>query len=288
MKNRKSDRKEDKPRPRIKPVKSLGQNFLTDMNIAKKIIDSAQIGPEDLVIEVGPGTGSLTAGLCEKAGKVVAVEIDRNLIPLLQEKISGYQNVEIINEDILKIDVSKQILDKNPGYKSYKVVANLPYYITTPVIIGFLKCEKPPELMVLMMQKEVGDRIMASPGGGEYGSLSVLCQYYCEIEKVTNVSPGCFFPKPDVTSSVLKMSARVRYKLNAKKEEMFFTVVKSAFSQRRKKVSNSISNTSGLGVSREIIEGILDEIGLRKDIRAEQLAIADFIELSAQIGKFVN
>lgn len=288
MRNKKSANKKDESRPRIKPIKSLGQNFLTDMNIANKIIASAKIQPEDLIIEVGPGTGSLTIGLCKKAGKVVAVEIDKKLIPLLEEKTSDCLNIEIINEDILKLDINKKILDKNPEYKSYKVVANLPYYITTPIMINFLKSIPAPELMVLMMQKEVADRVMAAPGGKEYGSLSVLCQYYCEIERITNVSPGCFFPKPDVKSSVLKMSKRVKHKVKEEEEELFFIIVRSAFAQRRKKISNSISNTSGLNISRERIEQILIEMGLRKDIRAEQLEIVDFIELSAQISRYAN
>jgi 16S rRNA (adenine1518-N6/adenine1519-N6)-dimethyltransferase len=177
---------------------------------------------------------------------------------------------------------------KYPEYKSYKVVANLPYYITTPVIINFLESEKSPSLMILMMQREVAERIMADPGGGDYGSLSVFCQYYCHIEKVMNVSPGCFFPEPDVTSSVLKMSAGVSYKMNAENKEMFFSTVRSSFAQRRKKVSNSIANTSGLGVSRQEIEEILTELGLKKDIRAERLTIADFKRLSFEIGKIVK
>ena len=272
----------------IKPIKSLGQNFLVDKNTINKIITAADITGEDLVIEVGPGAGSLTGELAFCAGNLAAVEIDRNLIPLLGDIMKDSDNAEIIHADILKIDIKKDILDKYPKYNSYKVVANLPYYITTPILMKFLESKYPPSCMVVMMQKEVADRISAGPGGKDYGSLSVVSGYYCRVKKIMDVSPNCFYPKPDVSSTVLRMDTRENPEVAIDDESFFFKLVKSSFSQRRKKASNSIANTLGYDIGKKQIESLLEEMDLPGDIRAERLSIAEFAELSNKLGKIVK
>ncbi|MDX1359483.1 MAG: 16S rRNA (adenine(1518)-N(6)/adenine(1519)-N(6))-dimethyltransferase RsmA [Clostridia bacterium] len=272
----------------IKPVKSLGQNFLADKNTIEKIIDSAEITREDLVIEVGPGAGSLTKRLAEKAGNLIAVEIDKNLIPLLEDLLSDNENARVVHADVLKYDIPSLLKSDYSDYKSYKVVANLPYYITTPILMKFLESDFPPSAMVVMMQKEVAERINAGPGGKEYGSLSVVAGYYCSVSKVMDVSPNCFYPKPDVSSTVLRMDTRENPEVSIDDEGLFFRLVRSAFSQRRKKVSNSISNTLGYDISKKQIEEVLGQMSIPSDIRAERLSIGNFAELSNRIGKIVK
>lgn len=272
----------------VRPVKSLGQNFLIDNNTIEKIIDSAGITSDDLVIEIGPGTGSMTKELASLAGNLVAVEIDKKLIPLLEDSMAEVKNFELINADILKTDVKSDILDKYKQYKSYKVVANLPYYITTPIIMKFLESPYPPSLIVVMLQKEVAERIAAGPGGKEYGSLSVVSGYYCRVKKIIDVSPNCFYPKPAITSTVIRMETREAADVLIDDEAFFFKIVKSSFAQRRKKVSNSISNTLGLEVNRADIEKILVEMGQNADARAERLSIDNFAELSNRIKTLLN
>lgn len=272
----------------IKPVKSLGQNFLIDNNTIEKIIEAAEITHDDLVIEIGPGTGSLTKSLATRTGHLVAVEIDRNLIPLLNDLMIGVENFELLNADILKIDIKTAILDRYKQYKSYIVVANLPYYITTPIIIKFLESDNPPSALVVMLQKEVAERMAAGPGGKEYGSLSVVSGYYCSVKKIMEVSPNCFYPKPDVTSTVIRMDVRENPEVAIDDEDFFFKIIKASFAQRRKKVSNSISNTLGFEVKRAEIEDFLVEMGLAADTRAERLSINDFAELSNKIKKIVK
>lgn len=272
----------------IKPVKSLGQNFLADNNTIEKIIDSAEITKDDLVIEVGPGAGSLTKRLADRAGSLVAVEIDKNLIPLLEEILTENENALIVHADVLKLDIASLLKEEYGKYKSYKVVANLPYYITTPILMKFLESSFPPSVMVVMMQKEVAERINAGPGGKEYGSLSVVSGYYCRVKKVMDVSPNCFYPKPDVSSTVLRMDTRDNPEVAIDDEKFFFRLVKSAFAQRRKKASNSIANTLGYEVEKKQIEAILEKMDLPGDIRAERLSISDFAELSNMIGKIVK
>ena len=237
---------------------------------------------------MGPGAGSLTKELVGLAGNLVAVEIDKNLIPLLNDIMSGFDNTSIINSDILKMDIKKDILDSYKKYKSYKVVANLPYYITTPIIMKFLESREPPESMVVMMQKEVADRINSGPGSKAYGSLSVVSGYYCRVKKIMDVSPNCFYPKPDVSSTVLRMDIREFPEVSINNETFFFKVVRSAFSQRRKKVSNSITNTLGMDISRADIEKILEMIGAPADVRAERLSIKSFALLSNELQKIVK
>jgi 16S rRNA (adenine1518-N6/adenine1519-N6)-dimethyltransferase len=272
----------------IRLSKSLGQNFLCDNNVVHKVIDSADISKDDLVIEIGPGGGSLTELLAQKAGRLAAVEIDKRLMPLLEERLSPYDNITLINNDILKIDISKDILSLFPGYRSYKVVGNLPYYITTPIMMKFLEYSIKPEIMVIMMQKEVADRICAGPGSKDYGSLTIAVNFYSSPERIMNVNPGCFIPKPDVTSTVLRLRKRDQPLAEVKSMDMFFKIVRAAFSQRRKKAANSISNTLGADVPRDKIEEFLTGMGKVSDIRAEQLSIKEFALLSDMIYKYVN
>lgn len=272
----------------IKPVKSLGQNFLADNNTIEKIVDSAEITSADLVVEIGPGAGSLTKRLAARAGHLVAVEIDKNLIPLLNDVMADAENFEIIHADILKTDIKTQILDRYPQYNSYKVVANLPYYITTPILMSFLESSNPPESMIVMMQKEVAERMAAGPGTKTYGSLSVVSGYYCRVKKIMDVSPNCFYPKPDVSSTVLRMEVRENPEVVIDNEVFFFKLVRSAFAQRRKKVSNSIANTLGYDVEKASIESLLEDMGLPGDIRAERLSISKFAELSNRLEMIVK
>jgi len=273
----------------IRTIQSLGQNFLKDKNTALKIVDAANLTKEDLVIEVGMGAGSLSKIIAGKCKKLVGIEIDKKLIPLLNDYLSDCNNVEIINEDVLKLDIVKDILDKNKEFTSYKVIANLPYYITTAVIMKFLQSSIPPDISVLMMQKEVADRILAGPGSKTYGGLSVVVNYYCEAIRVSNVSPNCFVPKPAVISTVLKFIKDEKPKVKIKDKELFFKVIKAAFAQRRKKISNSVANTLYLGITKEDVEQILEHMGLDTLIRAERLSINDFAKLSDSIyNKYVT
>ncbi|MBN2853594.1 MAG: 16S rRNA (adenine(1518)-N(6)/adenine(1519)-N(6))-dimethyltransferase RsmA [Clostridia bacterium] len=267
----------------IKTVQSLGQNFLKDKNTAMKIIDAADLTQEDLVIEVGMGAGSLSKIIASKCRKLVGIEIDKKLIPLLKDYLNDCDNVEIIHEDVLKVDIIKDILEKNREFKSYKVIANLPYYITTAVIMKFLQCSEPPALSVLMMQREVADRILAGPGTKTYGGLSVIVNYYCDTVRVANVSPDCFVPKPDVNSTVLKFIKNSSQKVQVKDKELFFKIVKASFAQRRKKVTNSLANTLYLDITREDVEAILVDMGLDVQVRAERLSIEQFAQIADSI-----
>ncbi|MCD6322139.1 MAG: 16S rRNA (adenine(1518)-N(6)/adenine(1519)-N(6))-dimethyltransferase RsmA [Clostridiales bacterium] len=272
----------------IKPVKSLGQNFLLDNNTIEKIVNAAEITDKDLVIEVGPGAGSLTKKLAERAGNLVAIEIDKKLIPLLNDVMTGVGNFELINSDILKTNIKTQILDKYSEYDSYKIVANLPYYITTSIIMGILESDNPPSSLIVMMQKEVAERMAAGPGSKVYGSLSVVSGYYCRVKKIMDVSPNCFYPRPAVSSTVIRMDVRDNPEVTIDNERFFFKLIKSAFAQRRKKVSNSIANTLGLNINKIDIEVLLEDMGLVADIRAERLSIEDFATLSNRLPKIVK
>ena len=267
----------------IKPIKSLGQNFLTDNNIINKIINAADISSADFVIEIGPGGGSLTGLLAEKAGALAAIEIDGNMIPLLSDLLSNHENTTLINKDILDVDIKREALDLYPDYNSYKVVANLPYYITTPIIMKFLESDYPPEQMTVMMQKEVAARLNASPGNKDYGSLTVSAGVFCNIQKVCDVSRNCFYPKPDVESTVLTLTNKGKDILKGTDRKLFFDLVRASFSHRRKKMSNSIANSPKLGISRAMTEDVLDGMGLGKDIRAEKLSLEQFVEFSTRI-----
>jgi len=262
----------------FKTKKSLGQNFLQDEEAIEKIAEACGAGPEDLVIEIGPGMGVLTEALAERAGKVVAVELDSRLIPILEKRFAGCGNVRIINEDILKADLGAIIKDAAmPG--SVKIVGNLPYYITTPILLGLLEQDVPAESITAMVQKEVAERIVAGPGGKDYGVLSVSLQYYCTADYVLDVPAESFRPVPKVDSAVVKLTLRDRSeRLAPEKEKAFFETVKRSFSQRRKTLGNSLSGFCG--ASKEQAAEALLKAGVDPGRRAETLSIAEFIRVS--------
>lgn len=266
----------------FKLSKSLGQNFLTDKNIIDKIIEGSIIGKGDLVIEIGPGIGVLTAAAAEAAGKVVAIEIDRNLIPILKETLSGYDNIEIINGDILKTDL-KEILEQNReinGQKvtGVKILGNLPYYITTPIIMKILEGKVPADSITIMLQKEVADRIKAAPGSRTYGALSVAVQYYCTVTHVVNAPKEIFVPQPKVDSTVIRLDIRKEKSVCLFSEEAFFAVVKAGFGQRRKTLLNSLTGVYGL--TKEEIAAVMKAAGIDSVRRAETLSLEDFAALA--------
>lgn len=256
----------------FKLSKSLGQNFLTDKNIIDKIVDSPDICEDDLVIEIGPGIGVITAEAAQRAGKVIAVEIDKNLIPILGDTLGEFDNVEVINQDVLKTDIN-EIIEKN-GYKTAKIIGNLPYYITTPIIMYLLEGGVHAESITIMMQKEVADRIKAKPGGKTYGAISVAVQYYCDVETVTNVPKEVFVPAPKVDSTVLKLNIRKEKPVELTDEKLFFRCIKAGFGQRRKTLLNSLT---GLGdVTKDEIRQCLEKLGIEEKRRAETLSIEEF------------
>ena len=264
----------------LRPNKALGQNFLNDMNVVEKIADSAETDPEDVVIEVGPGLGVLTSVLAKRVHKVYAVETDRKLeAPLNILKIQ-YPNIEIIFGDIMKTDIKKEIIDKCEG-RRVKVAANLPYYITTPVVMMFLENCPYIDSMTLMVQKEVGERMVAGPGGKEYGALSVAVAFYTHPVINFTVPPHCFIPRPKVDSCVVTLKIRKEPFPGVDDKEHFFKVVKAAFGQRRKMLTNALANASYLGVTRENVKEALNEMGLSENIRGETLTCEEFARLSA-------
>lgn len=273
---------EIKNRHGFKLSKSLGQNFLTDKNIIDKIIEKSGIGKNDLVIEIGPGIGVLTAAAACEAGKVIAVEIDRNLIPILRETLSAYDNIEIINSDILKTDL-KAILEQNTdigGQKrsGVKILGNLPYYITTPIIMKLLEDRVPADSITIMLQKEVADRIKASPGTKAYGALSVAVQYYCTVSHVANAPKEIFVPQPKVDSTVIRLDIRKEKPVVLNSEEAFFTVVKAGFGQRRKTLLNSLTGVYGL--TKDEIAAVMATAGIDPVRRAETLSLDEFAALA--------
>ncbi|HHW47782.1 MAG TPA: 16S rRNA (adenine(1518)-N(6)/adenine(1519)-N(6))-dimethyltransferase RsmA [Clostridiaceae bacterium] len=270
----------------IRLTKSLGQNFLIDNNIVRKIVDSAQISEGDMVIEVGAGIGNMTSEIASRAGKVIAIEIDRRLIGALTENIKPFNNVQIINNDILKLDIKRDVLSaENTGSGGFvpeniKVVANLPYYITTPIIMKFLEEAEGINMLVLMVQKEVADRMVAKPGGKDYGVLSVAVQYYSTPERIFDVPPGCFVPPPDVHSTVIRLRINKEPPVKVDDKEMFFKVVKAAFGQRRKTLLNALSNSGYFNLDKEKIKQILNNLGISENLRGEALSITQFALLS--------
>ena len=267
--------------------KKYGQNFLIDANILRKIVSSAGITDRDFVIEIGPGIGALTQYLAESAGRVVAVEIDRKLIPILEETLSEYDNVTVLNEDILKVDIAGLAGENNNG-QTFKVVANLPYYITTPIIMGLFESHAPISDMTVMVQKEVAERMQAGPGSKDYGTLSLAVQYYSRPEIVMNVPPSCFMPRPGVGSAVIRL-ARLRDRpVEAGDERMLFSIIRAAFNQRRKTLANALANAPGLTgeggrtlpLTREEVHDVLDKMGLSRTIRGEALNLEQFAEFS--------
>ena len=261
--------------------KSLGQNFLTDKNIIDEIVASAQINPNDLVVEIGPGIGVITTEAAKYAKKVIAVEIDKNLIPILKETLEGRENIEVINQDILKTDVNSLIDSCSENFTGVKILGNLPYYITTPIIMKLLEDGVKADSITIMMQKEVADRINALPGTKAYGALSVAVQYYCTAEAVVNVPKEVFIPQPKVDSTVLSLQIRKEKPVLLENREMFFKCVKAGFGQRRKTLLNSLMGIDG--ITKEIVRKALDEVGIDSSRRAETLDLKEFAELSNEI-----
>ena len=260
--------------------KKFGQNFLIDTHVLDKIIGSAGITSEDMVLEVGPGIGTMTQYLCESARKVIAVEIDKNLIPILEnDTLKDYDNVRVINEDILKLDINKLVEEENGG-KPIKVVANLPYYITTPIVMGLFESHVPIESITIMVQKEVADRMQCGPGTKDYGALSLAVQYYAKPEIVANVPPNCFMPRPNVGSAVIKLTRHEKPPVEVKDEALMFKLVRAAFNQRRKTLQNSVNNSPELHLNKEQVVEALDKMGLSQTIRGEALSLEQFAELS--------
>lgn len=262
--------------------KSLGQNFLIDDNVIDKIIDGARVKEGDKVIEVGPGIGTLTREMAKRAEKVVAVEIDKNLIPILKETLADFDNTEVVNEDILKVDINKLVDEKLSG-DPVKLIANLPYYITTPIVMKFLEEDIPVTDIVVMVQKEVADRMNAVPSTKDYGALSVAVQYYCDTEIVAKAPRHMFIPQPKVDSTVIGLHIREERKYKADNEQLFFKTVKAAFGQRRKTLLNSLSSMGVLDKAK--IKEVLAEAGIDEKRRGETLSIEEFAHLSNIINK---
>lgn len=265
----------------FKFTKSLGQNFLIDDNIVDKIVAGAGIGPEDKIIEVGPGIGTLTREMASRAQNLMAVEIDKNLIPILEDTLGDYDNVKIVNEDIIKADI-RGLIDENLGGGPVKLVANLPYYITTPIIMRFLEENINVTDIVVMVQKEVAERMNAQPGGKDFGALSVAVQYYCDTEIVAKVPRHLFVPQPNVDSIVIALRIRPERKYKVDDEDLYFKVVKAAFGQRRKTLLNSISSMGNL--AKDQVKEALEEAGIDPKRRGETLSLDEFAILSNVIG----
>lgn len=259
--------------------KRFGQNFLIDANIVEAIVDRADITKDDCVLEVGPGIGTMTQYLCEAAGKVIAVEIDKNLIPILNETLNDYDNVRVINEDILKLDIKSLADEENEG-KPIKVVANLPYYITTPIIMGLFESHVPIDSITIMVQKEVADRMQVGPGTKDYGALSLAVQYYAKPEIVLNVPASCFMPRPNVDSAVIRLTRHIEPVVTVKDEKLMFDIIRASFNQRRKTLVNGLTNASYLNFSKDMIVKALDVMGLSPSVRGETLTLSQFAELS--------
>ncbi|TQQ84017.1 16S rRNA (adenine(1518)-N(6)/adenine(1519)-N(6))-dimethyltransferase RsmA [Peptacetobacter hominis] len=265
--------------------KSLGQNFLIDDNVIDRILEGARVSEGDKIIEVGPGIGTLTREMAKKAEKVTAIEIDKNLIPILEETLSDFDNVEVVNEDILKVDIEKLVEEKLSG-GPVKLIANLPYYITTPIVMKFLEEDIPVTDIVVMVQKEVADRMNAVPSTKDYGALSVAVQYYCDTEIVAKAPRHMFIPQPNVDSTVIGLHIREEKKYNAENEDIFFKTVKAAFGQRRKTLLNSLSSMGML--DKASVKEVLSDAGIDEKRRGETLSIEEFAHLSNIINERLN
>lgn len=259
--------------------KKFGQNFLIDTHVLEKIISAAEISKEDFVLEIGPGIGTLTQYLAEAAREVVAVEIDKELLPILDDTLSEYDNVTVINEDILKVDIEKLAREKNQG-QPIKVVANLPYYITTPIIMGLFESEVPLESITVMVQKEVADRMQVGPGSKDYGALSLAVQYYAKPYIVANVPPNCFMPRPAVGSAVIRLTRHQTKPVEVKDSAFMFRLIRASFNQRRKTLQNGLHNASDLQLEKEKVIQALESIGLPATVRGEKLTLQEFARLS--------
>lgn len=259
--------------------KKFGQNFLIDTNVLDKIISSAEITKEDCVLEIGPGIGTMTQYLAESAREVVAVEIDKALIPILEDTLSDYDNVTVINEDILKVDINAIVQERNGG-RPIKVVANLPYYITTPIIMGLFEQHVPLKSITIMVQKEVADRMQVGPGTKDYGALSLAVQYYAQPKIVANVPPNCFIPRPNVGSAVIRLTRYEEPPVRVNDEHKMFALIRASFNQRRKTLVNGLGNAAGLSVTKDQVAEALEKMGLSPTIRGEALTLEQFAELS--------
>lgn len=264
--------------------KKFGQNFLIDAHVLDKIIAAAGVTADDMVLEIGPGIGTMTQYLAERARQVTAVEIDTNLIPILKETLSDYDNVTVINEDILKVDIKKLAEEYNAG-KPIKVVANLPYYITTPIIMGLFESGVPIDNITVMVQKEVADRMQVGPGSKDYGALSLAVQYYAEPYIVANVPPNCFIPRPNVGSAVIRLTRHQTLPVEVKDRELMFKLIRASFNQRRKTLLNGLNNSPELSFGKEQIAAAIEQLGVPAAVRGEALTLEQFARLSDLLGE---
>ena len=259
--------------------KKFGQNFLIDSNIVEKIVRDAGVTKDDFVLEIGPGIGTMTQYLCESAREVVAVEIDTKLIPILKDTLGAYNNVSVINEDILKVDI-KKLAEERTGGRPIKVVANLPYYITTPIIMGLFESHVPIDSITIMVQKEVADRMQVGPGTKDYGALSLAVQYYAKPQILINVPPTCFMPKPNVGSAVIKLQRYDNPPVTVKNEKLMFDIIRASFNQRRKTLQNGLNNAPNINYSKEQIVTAIEKLGVVATVRGEALTLEQFAKLS--------
>lgn len=267
--------------------KKFGQNFLIDTRVLDKIIAAAGITKEDFVLEIGPGIGTMTQYLCENAREVTAVEIDKNLIPILADTLSAYDNVEVIHDDILKVDINRLAQEKNHG-NPIKVVANLPYYITTPIIMGLFESHVPIDSITIMVQKEVADRMQVGPGTKDYGALSLAVQYYAKPEIVANVPPNCFMPRPNVGSAVIRLTRHKQVPVQVEDEKLMFGIIRASFNQRRKTLVNGLNNAPEIPLGKEQILQALEELGWNPNIRGEALSLEQFAQLSNMLKRVIE
>ena len=263
--------------------KRYGQNFLIDEHVLNKIVGAAEVTKDDYVIEIGPGIGTLTQCLCEEAGKVTAIEIDKDLIPILKETLAEYDNVEVIHADVMKIDL-KKLIEENADGKNVKFVANLPYYITTPIIMELLEKKLPISSITVMVQKEVAQRMQCQPGSKDYGALSLAVQYYADAYIVANVPPNCFMPRPKVGSAVIRLSVHDKPPVDVKDERLMFALIRASFNQRRKTMVNSVANFDGLSISKEEMQRALTSVGLPESVRGEALNLSQFALLANELS----
>ena len=267
--------------------KKYGQNFLIDTHVLDKIINAAEITEEDFVLEIGPGIGTMTQYLASRAREVFAVEIDRALIPILEDTLSDFKNVTILNEDILKVDIRKLAEEHNQG-KPIKVVANLPYYITTPIIMGLFEEKVPVESITVMVQKEVADRMQTGPGSKDYGALSLAVQYYASPYIVANVPPNCFMPRPKVGSAVIRLSRHEKPPVEVKDSSLMFRIIRASFNQRRKTLVNGLKNAGDLDFTKEQIEKAVSDCGFPAGVRGEALTLENFAALANRLLEITN
>lgn len=263
--------------------KKFGQNFLIDPHVLEKIIDAAGVTDEDFVLEIGPGIGTMTQYLCESARHVTAVEIDRNLIPILEDTLKEYENVDVVNEDILKLDLAAFVKERNAG-QPIRVVANLPYYITTPIIMGLFESHAPLKSITVMVQREVADRMQANPGTKDYGALSLAIRYYARPEIAANVPPNCFMPRPKVGSAVIHLVRHEKPPVWVEDEAQMFGIIRASFNQRRKTLANGLSNSPQIHFGKEMILEGIRELGVPVTVRGEELTLEQFARLSNILG----